>query len=159
MLVVVARDIDGVPWWEGPICAEVCDCPGFRASLVRPDCSYPDTSLCDFTMYPDPLGVVEIPISGGGLCPGGSIKVFADGVLLATLPEPACFDQNGDLVVDSTDVAIVRSKIGTSDPGADFDGDGIVTEADVAILMQHLGHASPDAAPPAALRRQPDRPR
>src|SRR5258706_4191240 len=33
-------------------------------------------------------------------------------------------DQNGDLVVDGADLAIVQSKVGTSDMTADFDGDG-----------------------------------
>ena len=99
---------------------------------------------------PDRFGVVELPVSGGGLCAGGSVRVFADGVLLAIRGEPACFDQNGDLKVDSTDVAIVQSKMGTSDPGADFDGDGTVTLQDLGILLRHFGHASPDAPQPTA---------
>ena len=98
-------------------------------------------------MTPDLHGVVEIPISGGGLCPGGSVRVLAGGVLLALPAEPACFDQNGDLKVDSVDVAIVSLKIGTHDAGADFDGDGTVTTNDLSILKTHLGHSSPDAGP------------
>jgi hypothetical protein len=100
-------------------------------------------------MMPDADGIVEIPISGGGVCPGGTVRVYAEGVPLAFLGEPASFDQNGDLKVDAADVAIVNSKIGSQDPSADFDGDGTVTAADLAILLRHVGHASPDAAPAA----------
>jgi len=147
MVVVVAHHADNSPWAEGPIWVEVCDCSGLRLSAVPSSCSTPDTSHCHATMTPDLYGVVEIPISGGGLCPGGSVRVLAGGVLLALRSEPACFDQNGDLKVDSADVAIVTSKLGTHDAGADFDGDGTVTTADLLILQAHLGHASPDAGP------------
>jgi hypothetical protein len=147
MVVVVAHHADGNPWAEGPIWVEVCDCSGVRLSAVRPACSAPDTSHCHVTMTPDLYGVAEIPISGGGSCPGGSVRVLAGGVLLALRSEPACFDQNGDLRVDSTDVAIVTSKLGTHDAGADFDGDGTVTPNDLSILQTHLGHSSPDAGP------------
>jgi hypothetical protein len=147
MVVVVARHLSNDPWAEGPIWVEVCDCAGLRLSAARPPCGAPDTSRCEVAMMPDPYGVVEIPISGGGLCPGGSLRVLAGGVLLALRSEPACFDQNGDLKVDSLDVAIVTSKIGTHDASADFDGDGTVTTNDLAILGAHLGHSSPDAGP------------
>jgi len=50
-------------------------------------------------------------------------------------------DQNGDLVVDHRDEAILVAKLGSADPTADFDADGIVTMADLAILRAHLGHA------------------
>jgi hypothetical protein len=153
MLVVIVRHASGNPWAEGPVWADLCDCPGVRLSTIQP-CGIPDTSACHVTLMPDLNGVVEIPIAGGGLCPGGTARVYADGVLLAIRPEPACFDQNGDLKVDGADVAIVNSKIGTHDPGADFDGDGTVTPADLAILLSHLGHAAPDAAASAAAGRR-----
>jgi hypothetical protein len=150
MLVVVVRRADATPWDEGPAWVNVCGCPGLRLSSVPLACAVPDTSACHVTMMPDSYGVVEIPISGGGLCPGGTVWVAGGGVPLALLGEPACFDQNGDLKVDGADVAIVNSKIGTHDPGADFDGDGTITALDLAILLQHFGHASLDAGPAPA---------
>jgi len=142
MLVVVARTASGTPFVDGPIWVETCDCPGLQLG-PPPVCSSPDGTSCHVVMVPDVYGIVQIPISGGGLCPGGSLRVLGNGVLLAILPEPACFDQNGDLKVDEVDVSIVQSKIGSHDPGADFDGDGTVTAQDLAILQAHLGHASP----------------
>jgi hypothetical protein len=153
VLVVIVRHADATPWAEGPVWADLCDCPGIHLSTVQP-CGLPDTSSCQIMMLPDPNGVVEMPIAGGGLCPGGTVRVYAEGVPLAIRPEPASFDQNGDLKVDATDVAIVNGKIGTHDPGADFDGDGTVTMLDLAILLSHLGHAAPDAAASAATGRR-----
>src|SRR5205085_12374082 len=63
MLVVVARHLSSSPWFEGPIWADVCDCPGFRLSNVAPTCRAPDTSACHVAMMPDPTGTVEIPVS------------------------------------------------------------------------------------------------
>ena len=155
LVVVVARDFGGAPWSDGPIQVDFCDCPGFRVSRAVSPCTTLDT--CRVGMSPDPTGTVEIPVSGGGLCPGGSVLVLADGFLLRTLSPPACFDQDGDLMVDGTDEAIVRAKLGTGGPEADFDGDGTVTETDVTVLLRHLGHASPDHSAPASRAPKPGR--
>lgn len=146
MLVVIVRHVSGNPWSEGPVWVDLCGCPGVHLSSVPLACGVPDTSACHVTMMPDVNGVVEIPIQGGGVCPGGTVQVFADGVWLAIRGEPASFDQNGDLKVDNADAAIVNAKIGGHDPSADFDGDGTVTVSDLAILLTHLGHVSPGAA-------------
>jgi hypothetical protein len=108
-----------------------------------------DTSLCRISMMPDRDGVVEVPVSGGGPCPGGTVRVLAGGTLLAVRGEPACFDQNGDLRVDSTDSDMVVSRLGTNNAAADFDGDRAVTQADLAILSHHLGHTSSETDVPA----------
>jgi hypothetical protein len=65
---------------------------------------------------------------------------------MSTRTKVVSLDQNGDLRVNSADVVIVQSKLGTSDLTADFDGDGQITEADVTIVRGHLGHSAPDAA-------------
>ncbi len=147
VMIVVSRDLANNPILGSEVVLEVCGCPGFRLSSQQAACDYPDTVSCQVAMLTDSQGIVEIPVAGGGLCPGGTVRIYVSSLLIATRPEPACFDQNGDLRVDSTDVAIVQSKLGTADPGADFDGDGVVTAQDVAILLQHLGHAAADAMP------------
>jgi hypothetical protein len=91
-------------------------------------------------------GEAAFPLAGGGLCPAGSVFVTVEGIRLDVGAPVVSLDQNGDLMVDATDVAIVRSKLGTADPTADFDGDGQVTAADVAIVQGHLGHHAPDAS-------------
>ncbi len=154
LLLVIARDGNGNPWFDEPVVVDCCSCPGFLIAGGS-TCSTLEPDGCRVSMTPDGLGVVEVPLMGGGLCPGGTVKVVAGGVPLAIRGEPACFDQNGDLRVDDADVEIVTDKLGSSDAGADFDGDGAVTQADLAILGQHVGHASPDAATPAEQAARP----
>ena len=148
LLLVIARDATGTPWLDEPIVVDCCSCPGLLL-VGGTTCAALDPAGCRVSMAPDGLGVVEVPLMGGGLCPGGTVKVVAGGVPLAIRGEPACFDQNGDLRVDDADAAIVTGKVGSTDAGADFDGDGAVTQADLVILGQHLGHAGPAVAPPA----------
>lgn len=147
--IVVTRHCDNNPWSEGPVNLHFCGCPGYHLSLVG---SHPYTinpDLCSISMIPDLLGVSRFSISGGGLCPGGTVSIDADYVPLGTR-WVVSLDQNGDLRVDAADLALVYSKLGTTDPTADFDGDGVVSTADVKILSAHLGHAAPDT-PTAAL--------
>ena len=96
-------------------------------------------------------GVATIALKAGGVTTDSTVMIRADGVPLARrfLASP---DQNGDLVVNAADEAILLAKLGTHDLSADFDGDGVVTEADHAILRAHFGHACemPTTAPRAA---------
>jgi hypothetical protein len=85
-------------------------------------------------------GIADLPIRMGGTCPDSLVVIYGDGVVFArrSVVSP---DQNGDLVVDATDLALLQSRLGQADPTGDFDGDGIVTAADVAALREHMGHA------------------
>jgi len=149
VFVVIPRHLNGDPWAEGAVWVDLCGCSQVRLSLARAQGYTLDAAGCVATEQPPADAIDRFPLAGGGLCPGGSFRVYAGGVLLAIRTVVASPDQNGDLIVDSTDVALARSKLGTADPGADLDGDGIVTEADVALLSAHLGHASPDHQTPA----------
>ena len=56
-------------------------------------------------------------------------------------------DANLDGFVDTSDLAIVRSKMGSTLSGpdwasGDFNGDGFVDVADLAVVRQHMGFAS-----------------
>ena len=147
--IVVTRHIDYVPWSEGPVTVHFCGCPGYRLSVAgsHPYTINPDE--CSISMIPDGLGVSRFPVAGGGICPGDTVWVTAESLILFPFPVVASFDQNGDWKVDSSDLSLVYSKLGTNDLSADFDGDGVVTTADAEILRAHLGHAAPDAATPA----------
>jgi len=75
-----------------------------------------------------------------GASTGSCIQVLGESTLLGftRLVSP---DQNGDLVVDATDMAIIESRFGTTDPGADLDNNGIVNQTDRDLAGVHLGHA------------------
>ena len=60
-------------------------------------------------------------------------------MLLATRPV-AAVDQNGDLIVNGSDVNTVNLLVGSTNGGADFDCDGLVTPTDVAFVQAHVGH-------------------
>ena len=86
-----------------------------------------------------PDTTARFALKAGGSTTDSTIVLSVDGVPYRHffLSSP---DQNGDLVVNGEDEAILRSKLGTHDLTADFDGDGVVTMADMAILATHLGH-------------------
>ena len=132
--------------WAGTLCAG-CD-------IVL------DFSLCAGVVLPDPppgspyvvepvgrtvlakadnSGSVSFPLAAGGVS-SGRVKVYASGAYLGLGPAVASFDQNGDLAVTDADLALVNSKIGTSDPTADFDCNHSVNAADYDIAAAHLLH-------------------
>jgi hypothetical protein len=149
-VVVIARHVSFSPWSEGPIVLDFCGCPGIQVVIEDGGCVTLEPGACSISTLPDLMGEVQLAVAGGGTCPGGVVKVLAGGILLGIRGEPASFDQDGNLVVDANDVAIVTSKLGSSSPGADFDGDGTVTAADLAIIQLHMGHHAAGVAPPAS---------
>jgi hypothetical protein len=149
VFVVIPRHLSMQPWAEGDVWVDLCDCPAVRLSRTGAVGYAVDAAGCVATAPPPADAIYRFPVAGGGLCPGAWARTYADGVvLLANRTVVVSPDQNGDLLVDSTDVAIVRSKLGTPDPGADLDGDGAVTQSDVHLVIGHLGHASPDRLVP-----------
>jgi hypothetical protein len=144
--VVQARIAPGVlafRVWD--ILVDVTDATGLRLLPTQP---HPGCSIATYSgrVYAiqdcSPFGMATYQLSGGGSGTGVSIPVdnSHDAVVLATRTTFLSPDQNGDLVVDGEDMAIVQAKLGTSDPTADFDFDGAVTPSDLAIAQQHLGH-------------------
>src|SRR5262249_34825971 len=92
-------------------------------------------------------GEASLALRVGGVTGAGTIFIYLDATEIATRTG-ASPDQNGDGVVNATDVAILKAKLGTNDPTADFDGDGMVTQADLALLEKHLGHSCTSAPTP-----------
>jgi hypothetical protein len=79
-------------------------------------------------------------IRGGGAGACSRVTVVAEGVLIAERQAVASPDQNGDLVVDQSDLDALHAKLGTKDDTGDLDGDGRVTPADILLARLHLGH-------------------
>ena len=148
VFVVIPRHLSMNAWAEGDVWVDLCDCPAVVLSRAGARGYTVDAAGCVATAAPLPDATYRFPLAGSGVCPGGWARTYAEGVLLAQRTTVVSPDQNGDLRVDRTDVAIVRSKLGTPDPVADLDGDGVVTEADVALVAAHLGHASPEGQTP-----------
>jgi hypothetical protein len=100
------------------------------------------------------LGTAIYRLSGGGCGAGVSLPVgnSHDAVILATRTTFLSPDQDGNLIVDGADMALIEAKLGTHDPTADFDFDGTVTEADRNIAQAHYGHLASGSGPVAVRR-------
>lgn len=140
MFVGIVRHADFVPYHEdAPFVLDLCGCPGVVLGPIPAGDDY-SISGCVVQALTDFNGTARIPIAAGGICSGATLQVTCDNVPLATRTSVASFDQDGDLVVDAGDLALVDGKLGTSDPTADFDCDGVVGASDHAIAAAHLGH-------------------
>jgi hypothetical protein len=147
--VIVRDSYNPVP--GSTVTLDFAACPDFQPIVVGPADSYSYSPVLDcLSTWTDYFGVAHIDLRGFGPCGGTDVRVYADGVLFGTR-RAVSPDQNGDLVVDATDMAAIQSKIGTSDLSGDMDGDGAVTAADLAAAQAHLGHMTfgPTRAKPA----------
>ena len=127
---VIVRNIVGIPIPNSQVIVDLCGCTEVHPCPGEP---------CQITGLTDASGTVVFHIKAGGTCSTGAATVRADGVLLANR-FVASTDQNGDLFVDASDVAIGVGKIGSGDYTGDLDCDGAVTSADVTIIREHGGH-------------------
>ena len=94
-------------------------------------------------------GVASFPLKMGGCCP--AVKIFADGVLLATVSMSSP-DQDANLTVNGADASILTGLM--SPPYSvcgDLNCDGVVSANDLAVLTSHNGHACSGVVP--TLRR------
>jgi hypothetical protein len=146
---VVARNFVGIPMVGVDVVLTFGSCPAFPLCPDLPGHPVPytiDIPNRFIRQYTNLQGVAELPIRMGGTCPESLVTVYGSGVLFGrrSVVSP---DQNGDLGVDPTDLALLEAKLGQVDPTGDFDGDGVVTAADVAVLQAHKGHACAVATP------------
>lgn len=104
---------------------------------------------CTPAVFTDATGLATFALKAGGTTSDSTVALYVDGVFFGRrfLSSP---DQNGDLLVNAADEALLVAKLGTGDLSADFDADGVVTENDRAILRAHLGHAAELPTPAAA---------
>lgn len=95
-------------------------------------------------------GRAQFGIHAGGASACSRLLVLAQGLVIAERTGLASPDQNGDLLVDQTDVDLMKAKVGSKDVTADLDGDGRVTSTDVLLARLHLGHRAEATKPTRA---------
>jgi hypothetical protein len=138
---VVVRDPLGIPIPGSTVVIDACDCPDLRVCEF-PGSRPPGTNQeCQLSVVTGALGKATFMIQAGGTCAAGSARILADGVQLATRGV-ASPDQDGNLLVDVADDAILAGKLGGPyDVTADLDCDAAMSPFDAAVLTAHLGHA------------------
>lgn len=144
------RALDPVP--NALLVVDFCGATGwaFDAARQPPEIRFP-AAACQPGVFSDANGLASFALKAGGTTNDSTVVLYVDGVFFGrrVLASP---DQNGDLLVNADDEAILVGKLGTADLSADFDADGVVTAADRQFLRAHLGHAAelPTAAAPAS---------
>ena len=142
-LHVLVRGQANQPFPNATVDLEYAGCPGFALCALTGGEPYTHLSGTGFELVrvmSNAQGEAVFPVRAGGACPWGSVRVFADGIVLA-LRALASPDQNGDGIVGAADVAVLQTKLGTTDPSGDLNCDGTVDGADLAVLNAHTGHA------------------
>jgi len=138
---IVVRDFANTPIANSTVVIDYNGCAGFvpcPTGSGPPDAYVVDPVGKTITMLSGPQGQALFYLRAGGGCSNAGIRVSADGVLLRVIPA-ASADQNGDLAVTAADVAIVQSKVGTSDLSGDINCDAVVNSTDVSIVQGYVG--------------------
>src|SRR5262245_64218185 len=126
ILTVNATDLQGHPVSQVTIAVDFSNCPGVVLAASNPPGQYTVNGSAAFKTS-DVDGRADLPLALGGACSGVVARVYNSGALIGFRPV-ASFDQDGDLAVTVADLALVSSKIGTSDRTADFNCDHVVTQ-------------------------------
>ena len=136
---VVIRDFAGGTIAGAFVALDFSNCPAFvHCHGTDPGTHYDDANHRAGAVT-NAIGIATLNLAMGGTCPGGQVKVYADGVLMRTVAYVSP-DLDGDQDVDGDDDALMQSKLGSADPVADLDCSGQVTAQDAQILTTHLGH-------------------
>src|SRR5262249_5117274 len=128
---VVVRDFANNPIAGSSVVLDFSACPAVNLCSNQEPGTFVGSNRAQRAT--DSTGTAVFRLRAGGLCPGSSVQIFADGVFLASR-SVASADQNGDLAVTLTDESIASPKVGGHDPGADLDCDGNVTANDMSII-------------------------
>lgn len=148
--IVVVRDFGGNPIGNSVVVLDYSACPQFSPCPQDPnlprDGYVVDPAARTIRMVTGPNGQAPFYLRAGGGCSNDGIRIFADGVLLATR-RAASADQNGDHVVDGTDVTLLHAKIDSADLSGDLDCDGAVGRHDESIVIGYIGVNCVDPTP------------
>ncbi|MEO7868724.1 MAG: hypothetical protein ABIU54_13875 [Candidatus Eisenbacteria bacterium] len=137
---VVVRDLAGNPLIGSLVTIDFSACPLVTlCSLVQDPGYVVNYSARTVRASTDATGSVTFQLRAGGGCASQAL-VYADGVLLATIPA-ASPDQNGDQMVVANDYYLFAAKLGTTDLSGDFDCNGLVDESDGFVWSQHGSHS------------------
>ena len=141
---VVVRDPGNNPVIGSSVVIDFTQCPGaYLCPGIPTDPYLTDPVGRTLRATTGAGGSVTFPARVGGIGGLGSVRVFADGVLLASLAL-ASPDQDGDGMVVSIiglDDPAFAAKLGTTNPTADFDCDGDVDSVDEQIFFHHHSHS------------------
>ena len=138
---VVVRDFANNPIAASTVQLDLCSCPFITLCPQQAGDPYQIVNSCQVLMITDAAGVAEIPLRAGGVCVG-TVNVLADGVNLASRGFVASPDQNGDVIVNATDQAILAAKLGGPyDPTGDLNCSGALEAGDPFVQAGHLGHS------------------
>jgi hypothetical protein len=139
---VVVRDLANNPVANSSVVIDFANCPA--AFICTAPGSQPDPYTVNLPartiqLLSNASGLAHFPLRVGGGCAAGTVRVFADGVLIAqrALASP---DQDGDGFTSNilnNDAALFSAKLGTTDPTADLDCDGDVDVDDESIFYRH----------------------
>ena len=134
---IVVRDAANNPVRQSVVVISLQADPSLNFCFPPATCASPTS--CRITAVTDDRGVADFRPAGAGWKMDRHL-VVADGVLLGNLLL-ASVDQNGDLVVDETDLAVAAAAESLLGAGrSDFDGSGFTDSGDLEILRSHLGH-------------------
>lgn len=140
--VFVVRDLAHVPINNSLVVLDYSDCPTFvpcpQGAGSPPDDYVVDLPTHTIRTFTNGSGQAVFYLRAGGGCFVYPIRIYADGVFLGSR-RASSTDQNGDLAVNATDVAILTAKVGTTDLTGDLDCDGVVNSYDLSIQNYSLG--------------------
>jgi hypothetical protein len=138
---VVVRDVASNPVAGSSVAIFLPTCSAFQLCVNQGDPNLTiGTSPLRALKVTSATGAVSFHLHAGGVCPGTTVSVYADGVLLAQ-PSLSSPDQNGDLDVSNGDVLAVQAKTSLPfDATADLTCDGVVDANDVNAVNAHYGH-------------------
>jgi hypothetical protein len=139
---VVVRDAISSPVPFATVVVDFTSCPGVIFCPTSGSDPYTIGPPSVVVMSANAAGVADIPIRAGGVCSGGPVNIYADGVLLASSSVVSSPDQNGDAAVNATDQGILAVKLGGPfDPTADVNCNTTMGGDDATALNGHLGHS------------------
>lgn len=139
--VVIVRDLANNPINASLVVLDYSQCAGFvpcPQGGAPYDAYVVDLPSKTIRMFTGPQGQAPFYLRAGGGCSNSGIRIYAGGVFLGSR-HAASADQNGDLVVDGSDVAAVTAKVGTTDLTGDMDCNNVVDAADVSIVHTIVG--------------------
>jgi len=143
---VIVRDILNTPIPNSTVWLSYANCPGLVLCAGPGDPYFNDVANHRLVLATNPVGSAPFYIRGGGGCVNAGIDIFADAIYLGSA-RLASADQNGDLMVDPTDLAIETAKVGTSDLSGDLDCNGVVDNLDRGEVTKYIGNSCSDATP------------
>ncbi|MFI5371849.1 MAG: hypothetical protein ACHQ52_09845 [Candidatus Eisenbacteria bacterium] len=140
---VTVRDVAGNPIQNSTVALDFSQC-GFVHCTAQGGGIVINEAAHQVLAVTGTTGTASFPLGMGGCCP--SVRIFADGVLLATVSMTSP-DQDSNLIVNGADNSIVTALVGSVGGCADLDCDGSVTAADVGVVVAHNGHTCTGVVP------------